>query len=298
MTTPLRDAFEAWCAGDREAAPFLTAQLEDLGLKVLSRYSHQAVSASDVDDHIQVVMIRLWGQRTRKLDEAALTTDPLLRFKLLRQAAVRGADAAEMEQALGRPLDPYEEPALEGRIPTDGKVRAYLKQAFRNRFNRLLQQAKRQTEYDEARGVAAALPAAPRFSEEALDLLERVLGDFEDWGNARTPGADQPGTRNVQSLEELAWADRDGLSARDITERLEPGLAPDALRRAGNTRGKAWRRARERFHAFLDEVRLKKDERALVDEVREAFDDRYRLRARSSVRKPEATRPPALRSDP
>jgi hypothetical protein len=131
-----------------------------------------------------------------------------------------------------------------------------------------------------------------------MDLLERLLGEFEDWGNDRSPGAAQPGTRNMQSLEELAWADREGLSARDITERVQPELEGEALRKAGAARGRAWRRARERFHIFIDEVRLKKHERGLVDEVRTAFDDRYRLRARKAVRKGGPPRPPAQRSDP
>lgn len=297
--TPQRDAFEAWCAGDPSAGPALLALLQSLSRQILSRYAHQSVSAADADDHIQVVMTRLWDQRGRKLDEAALITDdPALRCKMLRQAAVRGADEAAMVNALGRALDDEEKASLSGRLGSEGSVRAYLRQAFRNRFNRILQQHKRTTQFDADRPIAAPPPSAPEFSEEALDLLERLLGEFEDWGNDRSSGAAQPGTRNMQSLEELGWAFRDGLSAQAITARLQPDLTGDALRKAGGARGRAWRRARERFHTFIDEVRLKRHERSLVDEVRVAFDDRYRLRARSAVRKQGAARPPAQRSDP
>ena len=294
-TTELRDAFEAWCNGDNSAGPLLVKEIEVLGRQVHSRYAHQAVSEQDAKDHGQTMLRRLWNQRAHKLADAALATDPILRFRLLRQAAVRGASEAEMERALGRPLDDDEREGLQGRIPTDGRTRSYLRQGFRNRFNRLLQQAQRVDQLDADRPVAAAVPSSPEFSEDALDLLERLLGDFEAWGNDRSNGS---GTRNMQSLEELAWADRDGLSAQTITRKLQPELDGEALRKAGGTRGRAWRRARVRFHEFLEETRMTKDERDLVDEVRAAFDDRYRLRARSTVRKPSQTRPPAQRSDP
>lgn len=296
--TPLRDAFEAWCDGDPARGPDLQGLLQALSRQVLSRYAHQSVSAADADDHIQTMLARLWNQRTEKLDESALTGDPALRCRLLRQAAVRGADRAAMEAALGRALDDEEAGCLGGRLASDGKVRAYFRQAFRNRYNRILQQHKRLTQLDVDRPLAAAAPAEPDFSEAALDLLERLLGEFEAWGNDRSPGSAQPGTRNMQSLEELAWAFRDGLSAWDISARTHADLDPEALRKAGEARGRAWRRARKRFHIFIDETRLTRHERALVDEVRAAFDDRYRLRARPGVRKPPPARPPAPRSAP
>lgn len=294
----LRDAFEAWCGGDAEAGRELPERMHELGRQVFSRYRHQSVSEQDADDHGQRVLLRLWNQRAAKLDEAALATDDEHRLKMLRQAAVRGADADAMATALGRALTEAEAETVRRRIPTDGAARAYLRQAFRNRFNRLLQHHKRQVPLDTGRPVAAPVPAEPALSEEALDLLDRLIGEFEAWGNDRSPGAARPGTRNMQSLEELAWADREGLSAQELTARLQPDLEADALPKAGQTRGRAWRRARERFHVFVEETRLSKAERPLIPEVRRAFDDRYRLRRRAAVRKAPTTRPPALRSDP
>jgi DNA-directed RNA polymerase specialized sigma24 family protein len=294
----LRDTLEAWCAGDHAGGHALREEVTALGRHVFSRYRHQSISEQDADDHAQTVLMRLWNQRSEKLNEAALATDDDHRLRMLRQAAVRGADADAMAAALGRPLRDDEVATTRGRIPTDGAARAYLRQAFRNRFNRLLQQNKRRVQLDADRPIAAAPQEAPRFSGEALDLLDRLLGTFEAWGNDRSPGGAGPGTRNMESLEELAWAGRDSLSARDITALLDPDLGADALQRAGAARGRAWRRARERFHVFAGETRLSRQDRPLIPEVRRAFDDRYRLRRRAGVRKAPPARPPTPRSDP
>jgi hypothetical protein len=170
-------------------------------------------------------------------------------------------------------------------MDTEGRVRSYFRTSFANGFNRLLQQRKREVlaEPPPPKRAAGEEPAEI-FAREVLDLLDRMLEGFEDWGNERSPGS---GTRNLESLYELEWATRDRIGTREITQRLQPDLSGDALRKAAATRGKAWRRARERFHEYSLDFRFRgKDERDLRPEVLRAFDARFRIRRKSTVRNP------------
>ncbi len=294
----LLEAFRAWCAGDASGYENLDAEMRRVGERVTRGYAHQGVSVQDCEDYTQTLYVRLYGDRRRKLEAIEDQRGAEDHSKLVGQAALRGATALELERALGRPLTDAEEVARAGAIDTDARVRSYLRQAFVNRFNRLISKPSPKPLAD--RLAVASMPPSRLLTAETLNLLGRILRGFEAWGNERSPGSATPGTRNMQSLRELEQAKELGLSATAMTRHLDPSLEGDALRRAAGARGRHWRRARERFHEYTDEVQLRGNERALLPEVRAAFDERFRIRrrpVREAVRKTNRQRPQSQGSE-
>ena len=257
-TTELRDAFEAWCNGDNSAGPLLVKEIEVLGRQVHSRPPARRQ--------------RTGCERPRP-DDAAAPLEPAgpQTCGCNPRRTPSSASACSARPPCAAPVKPgWNAPSTvhsmttSARSPggsrptvirarTCGRASAIGSTACcsgHNASTSWMPTARWQPRCHQPgvlRGCAGpAGAAAGRLRGMGQRPLERL------------------GTRNMQSLEELAWADRDGLSAQTITRKLQPEL-DEALHKAGGTRGRAWRRARVGSE-FLEETRMTKDERDLVDE--------------------------------
>jgi len=274
-------SFLAWTAGGpaRDWTPLLSA-VEDEGRVVLGAFRHQGCDDGHREDIQQTVLLRLYGSARRALerlrDQAGA---PGSQRSRIRAAAARGATPSAIEGALGRALSSAEWSAAEKAVESDGAARAYLRVAIRNGFIDLLRRRESQRRREAALPEPSldAAPAAP--SPALLRLFEEVMMGFESWGNARGPSALQAGTRNARRLAELEQAGRRGWGAREVVLAEQPTLAGDSLRRALDTRRRAWSRSRERFFTYLSECELSQEQRL---QLRALADERFRLRRRAA----------------
>jgi len=269
------------CAGEQRAASALYAALQQLGGRQVARFSR--LDASEGEDAVQTVMMRIWRSRPTFVDELR-ESRARPQLSALKKASRRGATPRELSQALGRALSPSEHAALDP-LADDAAARKYLTTAIRNALRDRLRKRRPATELT----AEPATPPEPTcFDAQVPRLLLALHHDFVAWANGRSPGS---GDRYAASLQQLRRAPEGG--ARAVVAAESPTLDADALRRAAGTRRRHWSRARTAFYDYVtEERRFQRHERALVPDVLRLFDSEYRIRKRSAVSPRQGVRKP------